>query len=131
MPFLASIDHLVLTVSDINKTLGFYCGILGCQELSFGENRKAILIGNQEINLHIQGNEIKPHASTPTPGSADLCFLSTVPVHALVRHFGAHGIEVELGPVERTGATSELLSIYVRDPDGNLIEIANRKTTQP
>lgn len=127
MPFLASLDHLVLTVSDVRKTLDFYCGVLGCKELTFGDNRKAILFGNQKINLHVQGREIKPHATTPTPGSADLCFLSTVPVQALVRHFGAHGISVELGPVERTGATSPLLSIYVRDPDGNLVEIANRK----
>ncbi len=127
MPFLASLDHLVLTVADVQKTIDFYCGVLGCEEVTFGDNRKAIRFGDQKINLHVKGKEIQPHARHPTPGSADLCFLSTVPVAALAGHFKAHGIAVELGPVERTGATGNLLSIYVRDPDGNLIEIANRK----
>jgi catechol 2,3-dioxygenase-like lactoylglutathione lyase family enzyme len=127
MPFLASLDHLVLTVSDLQRTLDFYCGVLGCEEVTFGDKRKAIRFGDQKINLHVKGNEIVPHALCPAPGSADLCFLSTVPVAALAGHFKAHGIAVELGPVERTGATGNLLSIYVRDPDGNLIEIANRK----
>ena len=127
MPFLASLDHLVLTVADVQKTIDFYCGVLGCKEVTFGDNRKAIRFGDQKINLHIRGNEVAPHALYPTPGSADLCFLSTVPVAALAGHFKAHGIAVELGPIERTGATGNLLSIYVRDPDGNLIEIANRK----
>lgn len=127
MPFLASLDHLVLTVNDIDKTLAFYCGILGCREITFGDNRKAIAVGNQKINLHTKGAEIAPHAQHPLPGSADLCFLSTVPVQALARHFAAHGVAVELGPVPRSGAAGALLSIYVRDPDGNLIEIANRK----
>ena len=127
MPFLASLDHLVLTVADVQKTIDFYCGVLGCEEDTFVDNRKAICFGNQKINLHIKGNEVATHALYPTPGSADLCFLSTVPVAALAGHFKAHGIAVELGPVERTGATGNLLSIYVRDPDGNLIEIANRK----
>ena len=127
MPFLASLDHLVLTVADVQKTIDFYCGVLGCEEVTFGDNRKAIRFGDQKINPHVKGKEIQPHARHPTPGSADLCFLSTVPVAALAGHFKAHGIAVELGPVERTGATGNLLSIYVRDPDGNLIEIANRK----
>ena len=119
MPFLASLDHLVLTVADVQKTIDFYCGVLGCEEVTFCDNRKAIRFGDQ--------NEVAPHALYPTPGSADLCFLSTVQVAALAGHFKAHGIAVELGPIERTGATGNLLSIYVRDPDGNLIEIANRK----
>ena len=127
MPFLVSLDHLVLTVSDLQKTLDFYCGVLGCEEVTFGDKRKAIRFGDQKINLHVKGNEIVPHARWPAPCSADLCVLSTVPVAALAGHFKAHGIAVELGPVERTGATGNLLSIYVRDPDGNLIEIANRK----
>lgn len=112
MPFLASLDHLVLTVSDLQKTLDFYCGVLGCEEVTFGDKRKAIRFGDQKINLHVKGNEIVPHALCPAPGSADLCFLSTVPVAALAGHFKAHGIAVELGPVERTGATGNLLSIY-------------------
>ena len=127
MPFLASLDHLVLTVVDVRKTVDFYCGILGCEEITYDNGRKAILFGNQKINLHVKGSEIVPHALHAAPGTADLCFLSTVPVAALVRHFGAHGIPVELGPVERIGACSPLISIYVRDPDGNLIEIANKK----
>ncbi len=127
MPFLASLDHLVLTVADVRKTLDFYCGILGCEEITFAGDRKAFAFGSQKINLHEAGREIAPHALKPVCGSADLCFLSTVPVAALARHFGAHGVKVELGPVERTGAQGPLLSIYVRDPDGNLIEIANRR----
>lgn len=126
MPILAAIDHLVLTVSDLQKTLDFYCGILGCEEVSFGNNRKAILLGEQKINLHVAGKEIQPNARCAVPGSADLCFLSTVPVQALIRHLAAHGVPLEEGPVKRTGARWPLLSIYVRDPDGNLIEIANR-----
>lgn len=127
MPFLASIDHLVLTVADVKKTLAFYCGILGCREITYNDGRKAILFGNQKINLHVQKKEFEPHAERPTPGSADLCFLSTVPVEALMRHFHAHGVSVEVGPVKRTGAVCPLMSIYVRDPDGNLIEIANQR----
>lgn len=80
MPFLASLDHLVLTVSDLQRTLDFYCGVLGCEEVTFGDKRKAIRFGDQKINLHVKGNEIVPHALCPAPGSADLCFLSTVPV---------------------------------------------------
>ena len=97
MPFLASLDHLVLTVSDLQRTLDFYCGVLGCEEVTFGDKRKAIRFGDQKINLHVKGNEIVPHALCPAPGSADLCFLSTVPVAALAGHFKAHGIAVELG----------------------------------
>lgn len=74
MPFLASLDHLVLTVSDLQKTLDFYCGVLGCEEITFGDKRKAIRFGDQKINLHVKGNEIVPHALCPAPGSADLCF---------------------------------------------------------
>ena len=127
MPFLAAIDHLVLTVSDVDRSLDFYCNVLGCEPISFGENRKAFGVGNQKINLHEAGREIVPHAQTPVPGSADLCFLSTVPVAALAKHLAAHGHPVELGPVERQGAAFALVSIYVRAPDGNLIEIANRR----
>ena len=126
MPILASVDHLVLTVENIERSVEFYCGVLGAEEITFGEGRKAVRIGQQKINLHLKGAEISPHAQRPTPGSADLCFLSTVLVEALMRHLGAHGVEVELGPVPRTGAVTKLMSVYVRNPDGNLVEIANR-----
>ncbi len=124
-PQLDSLDHLVLTVEDLRKTLDFYCGILGCREVTFGAGRKAIRLGRQKINLHLKGREVAPHARRPTEGSADLCFLSETPIEDWIKHLHAKGVPIELGPVPRTGAEHALCSIYIRDPDGNLIEIAN------
>lgn len=124
-PQLDSLDHLVLTVADLQKSLDFYCGILGCREVTFGGGRKAIRLGRQKINLHLKGLEVAPHARRPTEGSADLCFLSATSIEDWIEHLYAKGVPIEVGPVPRTGAEKALRSIYIRDPDGNLIEIAN------
>lgn len=125
-----SLDHLVLTVRDIDATLRFYEKALGMQVIRFvakdGSERVALGFGRQKINLHQQGREFEPKADRPTPGSADLCFLTTRPLEAAIAHLVALNIAILEGPVQRTGATGPILSIYIRDPDGNLIEISNR-----
>ena len=118
-----SLDHLVLTVADIPATVAFYQA-LGMTALTFGEGRTALAFGDQKINLHQAGAEIAPHAAAPTRGSADLCFIVDTPPDALLAHLAAQGIEVELGPVPRTGAVGPIVSVYLRDPDGNLIELS-------
>jgi catechol 2,3-dioxygenase-like lactoylglutathione lyase family enzyme len=121
------LDHLVLTVRDMQAAIDFYVRGLGMTEVTFGAGRKALAFGAQKINLHEAGREFEPKAERPTPGSADLCFLTATPVEQYAAHLAALGIEVIEGPVARTGAVGPLLSIYVRDPDLNLIEIANLK----
>jgi catechol 2,3-dioxygenase-like lactoylglutathione lyase family enzyme len=122
---VAGLDHLVLTVDDLDATVAFYRTALGMDEITFGAGRRALTFGDQKINLHPRSAPIAPHALRPTPGSADLCFLTDVPIAQVVGHLQASGVPLEEGPVERTGATSRLLSVYVRDPDGNLVEISN------
>ena len=119
------IDHLVLTVQDIQTTCEFYSRVLGMQEVTFAEGRKALQFGNQKINLHQKGKEFDPKAQHPTPGSADLCFLTSMPIEHVISHLQSCNVSLLLGPVERTGATKSLLSIYFRDPDGNLLEVSN------
>jgi catechol 2,3-dioxygenase-like lactoylglutathione lyase family enzyme len=121
-----SLDHLVLTVRDINATVSFYSKVLGVETITFCGGRKALSLGKQQINLHQHGKEFEPKAQQPTPGSADLCFLTSVPLTDVVNHLGACGVAVIEGPVQRTGATGPILSIYFRDPDMNLIEVSNR-----
>jgi len=125
-PAVAALDHLVLTVADADAAIAFYTRALGMQEVTFGTGRKALAFGTQKINLHVAGREIEPKAEKPTPGSADLCFLTSTPVERFQAHLAAQGIAVIEGPVMRTGAQGPIRSIYVRDPDRNLIEIANR-----
>ncbi|EAT2053694.1 VOC family protein, partial [Salmonella enterica] len=114
------IDHLVLTVSDISTTIRFYEEVLGFSAVTFKQNRKALIFGAQKINLHQQEMEFEPKASRPTPGSADLCFITSTPINDVVSEILQAGISIIEGPVERTGATGEIMSIYIRDPDGNL-----------
>jgi catechol 2,3-dioxygenase-like lactoylglutathione lyase family enzyme len=121
-----SLDHLVLTVASIPATVRFYTQALGMVEERFGEGRIALRFGAQKINLHQQGREFEPKAEHPTPGSADLCFLTGVPLADVQAHLAACGVEVLEGPVQRTGTTGPILSLYLRDPDDNLIEISNR-----
>ncbi len=125
-----SLDHLVLTVRDPAETLRFYVGVLGMREESFGDGRLALHFGEQKLNVHVAGAEATPGtlrvAAVATPGSADLCFVTRTPVEGVLRVLEDSGIKVEQGPVERVGATGALLSVYVRDPDGNLVELANR-----
>ena len=122
---IESIDHLVLTVRDIDATIACYSRALGMREETFGEGRKALSFGRQKINLHRAGREFEPKAAKPTPGSADLCFITGEPLSNIEEVLGHHGVEVLEGPVKRTGAKGPILSIYLRDPDGNLIEISN------
>ena len=129
MPQLTALDHLVLTVADPDATEAFYRDVLGMKAESFtvadGTTRRALVFGRQKINLHRAGAEFRPHAVSPLHGSADLCFLSDAPVAEWQVHLAARGVPVEDGPVPRTGATGPIVSIYLRDPDGNLIEISN------
>lgn len=120
------LDHLVLTVRDIDASVSFYARTLGMESLTFAGGRKALCFGEQKINLHQQGREFEPKAQHPTPGSADLCFLTSVPLSEVLSHLDRCGVAVIEGPVRRTGATGPILSIYFRDPDLNLIEVANR-----
>jgi len=120
-----AIDHVVLTVRDIERTLSFYQQALGMRTISFGDGRRALAFGDQKLNLHQAGNEFTPRAQLPTPGSADLCLLTDEPLDEVVAHLRRSGIAIELGPVAKVGARSPLRSIYFRDPDGNLIEVAN------
>lgn len=119
------LDHLVLTVADIERTCAFYSGILGFEVLRFGEGRVALGFGNQKINLHQTGKEFEPKALRPTAGSGDLCFIAATPVDEVIRELDAAGVAIEEGPVERTGAIGRIRSIYLRDPDQNLLEISN------
>ncbi|MBL8421129.1 MAG: VOC family protein [Dechloromonas sp.] len=121
-----SLDHLVLTVRDIDTTVSFYSRVLGMETITFGSGRKALSFGDQKINLHQYGREFEPKAQLPTPGSADLCFLTPVPLTNVVSHLVACEVTILEGPVQRTGATGPILSVYFRDPDMNLIEVSNR-----
>ncbi len=128
---LDRLDHLVLTVRDIQATCDFYSRVLGMSVVTFGGNRKALQFGNQKINLHETGKEFEPKAAAPTPGSADLCFITSVPLDAVIAHLHAERVYIIEGPVRRTGALGPIDSVYVRDPDGNLIEVANEVKTSP
>ncbi len=119
------LDHLVLTVADLDVTVDFYTRVLGMQEVTFGEGRKALGFGMQKINLHQAGKEFEPKAERPTPGSADLCFIVATPLEEVIAHLETQGVAILEGPVRRTGATQPIRSVYVRDPDYNLIELSN------
>lgn len=119
------IDHLVFTVVSIEKTLQFYCGVLGMEEVTFGSGRKAIVCGSQKFNLHEKGKEFEPKAQKPTPGAIDLCLIVSTPLNEVIDHLTKHQIPIVEGPIQRTGARGPILSVYVRDPDQNLIELSN------
>lgn len=128
-PELSGLDHLVLTVSDIEVSLAFYVEVLGMRAEAFcpadGSRRWALRFGRQKINLHLAGAEFEPKAARALPGTADLCFLSDAPLEEWLAHLSVSGLRVEDGPVPRSGAMGPIRSIYLRDPDGNLIEISN------
>lgn len=119
------VDHLVLTVHDTERTCEFYSRIFGMEVVVFGEGRKALQFGQQKLNLHAVGKELEPKALNPTPGSGDICLITEIPLEQVIQHMKACGMEILEGPVRRTGAIGVLSSIYVRDPDGNLIEVSN------
>jgi len=122
---IGKLDHLVLTVTDIEKTTSFYGSVMGMKKEVFGGGRVALKYGRQKINLHESGKELEPKANRPTPGSADLCFITQTPLDDAMAHVKRCGVEIVEGPVERTGANGKIRSFYFRDPDGNLIEVAN------
>ena len=128
---ISHIDHLVLTVKDIPTTLEFYARVLGMHAIQFGHldnqaPRIALKFGDQKINLHESGNELEPNAHNAVPGSADLCLITEADIEKAMEYIRACKVDIIEGPVKRTGATGELLSFYIRDPDLNLIEISNQ-----
>ena len=118
------LDHLVLTVANVDATCAFYQRVLGMETVTFGNGRKALAFGRQKINLHPAGREFEPKAMRPTPGSADLCLIASTPLETVAAHLAACDVGIEEGPVARTGAVGPITSLYFRDPDGNLIEVA-------
>lgn len=124
MIHIAALDHLVLTVADMARTCEFYRLVLGMEVITFGGDRQALHYGQQKINLHQAGASFAPHAQVPTPGSADLCFLISGSLDAAEAYLQALGVPIVAGPVRRTGAAQSLMSIYIRDPDGNLLELS-------
>ena len=119
------IDHIVLTVADIERTAEFYCRALGMQKEAFDNGRVALRFGDQKINLHQAGHEFEPKARNPIPGSADLCFITSVGIEQAMAEIRTIGVPIEEGPVDRIGARGPMQSFYFRDPDGNLIEVAS------
>jgi catechol 2,3-dioxygenase-like lactoylglutathione lyase family enzyme len=119
------LDHLVLTVADVDRTCKFYQEILGFEPMTFADKRRALIFGRQKINLHRSGKEFEPRALRPTAGSGDLCFIATTPLETVIQELRDKNIAIEVGPVARTGALGPMRSIYIRDPDQNLVEISN------
>lgn len=119
------IDHVVLTVRDIGVTCNFYSRVLGMRVETLPTGRTAVVFGRQKFNLHQAGREFEPKAERPTPGAADMCLITETPLDQAIRHIEGCGVKIELGPVPRSGAIGPMTSIYIRDPDRNLIEIAN------
>jgi catechol 2,3-dioxygenase-like lactoylglutathione lyase family enzyme len=122
------LDHLVLTVKSIATTSEFYSRVMGMKVINT-DNRHALAFGQQKINLLEQGNENDPKAANPTPGSADLCFISSEPMPMVLEHLDRCGVKILDGPVTRNGARGPILSVYFRDPDRNLIEVATYMST--
>ena len=122
---LDRLDHLVLTVRDMDATVAFYTRVLGMRAVTFGAGRRALAFGEQKLNLHQRGAEFEPKAAHPMPGSADLCFVTAERPAAVLAHLAACGVAVEAGPVPRTGALGPVTSVYFRDPDGNLLEVSS------
>jgi catechol 2,3-dioxygenase-like lactoylglutathione lyase family enzyme len=119
------LDHFVLTVKDIDVICAFYSRVLGMEAKTFADGRRSLHFGAAKINLHMQGREFEPKAARPGPGSADVCLIAATPLSEVTRHLLECGVEIIEGPVQRTGAIGPILSVYFRDPDGNLIEVSN------
>ena len=122
---ISHIDHIVLTVTSIEKSIQFYTTVLNMKAEKFGNNRTALRFGNQKINLHQQGDEIKPNALNAIPGSQDLCFITTTNIKEAMQSVTHNSITIIDGPVSKTGATGAIVSFFFRDPDNNLIEVSN------
>ena len=131
MALISHLDHLVLTCTDLEATRHFYTSVLQMQPETFGTGRIAFRFGNQKINLHQRGAEFEPKAHLPVPGALDLCFIAAVPLDEVIAHLNQQGWPIVEGPVQRTGATGPIRSVYVRDPDLNLIEISEQLAEPP
>ena len=124
-----AIDHIVLTVKDIDKTCEFYSKVMGMDAVTFGKGRKALSFGSQKINLQLLGRESALRAEKPTPGSADVCFITSMSLTDVIAHLEHCGVKAIGGPVERNGARGPMMSVYFRDPDMNLVEVSNYTRT--
>jgi catechol 2,3-dioxygenase-like lactoylglutathione lyase family enzyme len=119
------IDHVVMTVRDLEATCAFYTRVLGMQAVTFAGGRRALTFGRQKINLHVAGHEFEPKAHNPAPGTVDICLIATTPLDEVIEHLRACDVAIVEGPVPKTGATGPIRSVYFRDPDRNLIEVSN------
>jgi catechol 2,3-dioxygenase-like lactoylglutathione lyase family enzyme len=119
------IDHLVLTVFDLDRTLDFYRRVLGMEPITFAGGRRGLAFGRQKLNLHQAGREFDPKALKPTPGSIDVCFITESRLEDVIAHLKSCGVVIAEGPVRKTGALGPMMSVYFRDPDGNLVEVSN------
>lgn len=122
---IKSLDHLVITASDLQATIDFYTRVLGMEHVAFGNNLHAVQFGDQKFNIHDTSTDVSPKAKNIVPGSADFCLICETPVSQVILHLADCGIEIEEGPVTRSGAAGTLESVYFRDPDGNLVEVSN------
>ena len=125
------LDHIVITAWDVERTLAFYERVLGMTPVTFAGGRRALAFGRQKINLHQAGREYEPKALKPVPGAIDLCFIAATPLAEVIEHVKACGVTIVEGPVPKTGALGPMQSIYLRDPDGNLVEISNYEDAAP
>ncbi|WP_028311619.1 VOC family protein [Derxia gummosa] len=121
---ISRIDHIVLTVKNIEVTTDFYVRVLGMEVVTFGEGRKALSFGNQKFNLHEVGKEFEPKAHRPTPGATDICLIADATIDEIVDGLHLAGVAIVGGPIRRTGACGPIMSVYFRDPDSNLIEVS-------
>jgi catechol 2,3-dioxygenase-like lactoylglutathione lyase family enzyme len=119
------IDHIVITAFDLERTLDFYSRVMGMEPITFAGGRRGLSFGRQKINLHQAGREFEPKALKPMPGSLDLCFITETPLEEVMATLKANGVAIAQGPVQKTGALGPMMSVYFRDPDGNLIEVSN------
>lgn len=119
------IDHIVITAFDLERTIDFYSRVLGMEPITFAGGRRGLAFGRQKINLHQSGREFEPKALKPVPGSMDLCFITETPLAEVVAELKSNGVAIADGPVAKTGALGPMMSVYFRDPDGNLIEVSN------
>jgi len=128
---IEGVDHLVLTVASVERTVAFYTEVLGMRTERFGDGRWALHFGSQKFNLHEVGHEFEPKAGRPTPGSIDICLVSSTPLEGVVAALRDRRVPILEGPVDRTGARGPMRSVYLRDPDGNLVEICHYERTAP
>lgn len=127
---VTGLDHLVLTVTDVERAVYFYATVLGGTPETFDGGRRAVSFGDQKVNFHLAGDEYTPHAAEPTAGSGDFCLVVDDPIDELRRELREYEVPIVHGPVEKVGARGSMESVYVRDPDGNLVELARYDTAE-